>query len=75
MLGFFLFIKHTYVGEHTLVGRFSGILTQSGIVAAFKSVTVFRHFGEAAVPEGGVHLLVSIHQAFLNARYGTHKNQ
>jgi hypothetical protein len=48
----FLFMKHTYVGGHTLVGRFSGIWTQSGIVLAFKSVTVYTHFGEAAVPEG-----------------------
>jgi hypothetical protein len=27
---------------------------QRGRVTAFKSVTVYRHFGEAAVPEGGV---------------------
>jgi hypothetical protein len=48
----FLFIKHINVGGHTLVGRFSGIWTQSGIVIAFKCATVYRHFGEAAVPEG-----------------------
>ena len=37
---------------HTLVGRLSGIWTQSGIVTASKCTTVYRHFGEAAVPEG-----------------------
>ena len=40
------------MGGHTLVGRLSGIWTQSGIVTASKCTTVYRHFGEAAVPEG-----------------------
>jgi hypothetical protein len=30
----FNFINHKYMGGHTLVGRLSGISTQSGIVAA-----------------------------------------
>ena len=40
------------MGGHTLVGRLSGVRTQSGIVTASKGVTVYRHFGEAAVPAG-----------------------
>jgi hypothetical protein len=40
------------VGGHTLVGRLSGIWTQSGRVTASKCVTVYKHFGEATVPEG-----------------------
>ena len=41
-----------YMGGHTLVGRLSGIWTQSGIVAASKCATAYRHFGEAAAPAG-----------------------
>jgi hypothetical protein len=52
MQGVFLFIKHINVGGHTLVGRLSGIRTQSGRVTASNSATVYRHFGEAAVPAG-----------------------
>jgi hypothetical protein len=37
---------------HTLVGKLFGICTQSGIVTASNCATVYRHFGEAAVPEG-----------------------
>jgi hypothetical protein len=40
------------MGGHTLVGRLSGVRTQSGIVTASKCVTVYKHFGEAAVPAG-----------------------
>jgi hypothetical protein len=40
------------MGGHTLVGRLSGISTQSGIATASKCATVYRHFGEAAVPAG-----------------------
>jgi hypothetical protein len=36
---------------HTLVGRLSGIWTQSGIVAA-SNARLCTHFGEAAVPAG-----------------------
>jgi hypothetical protein len=39
------------MGEHTLVGSLSGISIQSGIVTASKGATMYRHFGEAAVPE------------------------
>jgi hypothetical protein len=52
MQGVFLFIKHINVGGHTLVGRLSGIWTQSGRVTASNSATVYRHFGEAAVSAG-----------------------
>jgi hypothetical protein len=48
----FLSLLNTNVGWHTLVGRLSGSSTQSGIVTASNSATVYRHFGEAAVPEG-----------------------
>jgi hypothetical protein len=40
------------MGGHSLVGRLSGIRTQSGIVSASKCVIVYRNFGAAAVPEG-----------------------
>ena len=52
MRGVSLFIKHINVGGHALVGRLSGIWTQRGIVSASKCATVYRHFGEAAVPAG-----------------------
>jgi hypothetical protein len=45
----YLFIKHLNVRWHTLVGRLSGIRTQSARVTASNSATVYRHFGQAAV--------------------------
>jgi hypothetical protein len=57
-----LTLLNTHMGRHILVGRLSGIWTQSGIVTDSKCATAYRHFGEAAIPEGNAGRAPSLHQ-------------